>query len=104
MLVVEIREPEEQNSEAEHAIEIKYFGEEEENIENIVLEDKKLAIDEFLIGERIQEEEVVEEPNWVLSTEELNKKFDNFIRRMKEDLRNIAERQLLMVEFDYKQL
>ncbi|XP_045819471.1 uncharacterized protein LOC123912918 [Trifolium pratense] len=37
--------------------------------------------------ERIEEEEVVEEANLVLSTEELNKKFDDFIKRMKEDLR-----------------
>ncbi|KAK7302325.1 hypothetical protein RJT34_13212 [Clitoria ternatea] len=133
MLVVEkTKEPEEQNSEAEHAIEIKYCDEEgEENIGNMVLEgeeegkesdqsslkqeekpngerellgagddeeeEKESRIDEFLIGESVEEEEVVEEANSVLSTEELNKKFDDFIRRMKEDLRIEARRQLLMV-------
>nr|KYP41354.1 hypothetical protein KK1_037280 [Cajanus cajan] len=88
-------EPDEQNTEAEHAIEIKYYGEEEgeESIGDIVLEEN----DEFMIGESVEEEEVVEEPNYVLSTEELNKKFDDFIRRMKEDLRIEAQRQLLMV-------
>ncbi|XP_020240278.1 uncharacterized protein LOC109819096 [Cajanus cajan] len=123
-------EPDEQNTEAEHAIEIKYYGEEEgeESIGDIVLEgeekgkgdresglkeeeepcgeigsfgagdeDKESENDEFMIGESVEEEEVVEEPNYVLSTEELNKKFDDFIRRMKEDLRIEAQRQLLMV-------
>ncbi|RDY01427.1 hypothetical protein CR513_15246, partial [Mucuna pruriens] len=114
-----IHEPDhEHNTEAEHAIEIKYSGEEgEESIGNIVLEgeeeekgnresvlkeedevdeDKESEIEEFLIGESVEEEEVVDEPNGVLSTEELNKKFDDFIRRMKEDLRIEAQRQLLM--------
>lgn len=60
--------------------------------------DKESEIDEeFLIGESVEEEEAVEEGNWVLSTEELNKKFDDFIRRMKEDLRIEAQRQLVMV-------
>ncbi|KAK7305241.1 hypothetical protein VNO77_43143 [Canavalia gladiata] len=124
MLVEKISKPEEQNSEPEHAIEIKYFGEEGgENIGDKILEgeeegkesgeslledgesevfgggdeDKESEIDEFLIRESLEEEEVVEEPNMVLSTEELNKKFDDFIRRMKEDLRIEAQRQLLMV-------
>ncbi|TKY47023.1 hypothetical protein E2542_SST29077 [Spatholobus suberectus] len=123
-----IHEPDGQNTVAEHAIEIKYSGEGEENIGNIILEgeeeekgnsesvlkeeeepegeiglfgagdeDKESESDEFLIGESVEEEEVVEEPNRVLSTEELNKKFDDFIRRMKEDLRIEAQRQLLMV-------
>ncbi|KAK2440940.1 glutamic acid-rich protein [Trifolium repens] len=43
--------------------------------------------DEQEMVERVDEEKVVEEANLVLSTEELNKKFDDFIRRMKEDLR-----------------
>jgi len=116
-------EPDGQKIEAEHAIEIKFSV--EENIENIVLEgeeekrnsesvlkeeeeanaetgaadeDKESEIGEFLIGESVQEEEAVEEEaNWVLSTEELNKKFDEFIRKMREDLRIEAQRQLLMV-------
>ncbi|KAK7387164.1 hypothetical protein VNO78_27720 [Psophocarpus tetragonolobus] len=124
-----IHEPDGQNTEAEHAIEIKYSSE-EENIGNIILEgeeeeeekgnsesvlkeaeepegetelfgagdEEESEIDEFVIGESAEEdEEVVEEPNWVLSNEELNKKFDDFIRKMKEDLRIEAQRQLLMV-------
>ncbi|CAJ1963907.1 unnamed protein product [Sphenostylis stenocarpa] len=120
-------EPGVQKIEVEHAIEIKYSAEDgEQNIGNIVLEgeekgkrnsesalkedeeanaetgagdeDNESEIGEFLIGESVEEEEVLEEePNWVLSTEELNKKFDDFIRKMKEDLRIEAQRQLLMV-------
>ncbi|XP_014522730.1 neurofilament light polypeptide [Vigna radiata var. radiata] len=117
-------EPEEQKIEAEHAIEIKFSveegeqnivseGEEEgkKNIESALKEEdepnaetgaedeeKESEIGEFLIGESVEEEDAVEEEaNWVLSTEELNKKFDDFIRKMKEDLRIEAQRQLLMV-------
>ncbi|XP_058788003.1 uncharacterized protein LOC131662281 [Vicia villosa] len=42
------------------------------------------------------DEEVLEEANWVLNTDELNKRFDDFIRRMKEDLRIEAQRQFVM--------
>ncbi|KAJ1441251.1 hypothetical protein SESBI_01389 [Sesbania bispinosa] len=81
-------EPDEQNTEDEYTIEIKNSGEEaEENIENVILEegkgssqsvleeeeDKESEIDEFLIGENLEEEEALEEANWVLSTDELNK-------------------------------
>ncbi|OMP04252.1 hypothetical protein COLO4_09813 [Corchorus olitorius] len=38
-----------------------------------------------------------EEGNRVLSTEELNKRFDEFIRKMKEELRIEARQQLVMV-------
>ena len=121
----ETSELDEQNTEAHEAIEINYYGKEvEENIENIIMEDeeevkksgisvlkeeeepeeeeeeeeeKESEIDEILDGENVEEEEVVEEENWVLSTEELNKKFDDFIRRMKEDLRIEARRQLVIV-------
>ncbi|KAJ7963634.1 putative Transmembrane protein, partial [Quillaja saponaria] len=51
----------------------------------------------FLIDENLQDTEVVEEENGMLSTEELNKKFDEFIRRMKEDLKIEARQQLIMV-------
>ncbi|KAI4306206.1 hypothetical protein L6164_029501 [Bauhinia variegata] len=54
--------------------------------------------DEFLIEENAQEDEVeAEEEIWTVSTEEMNKKFDNFIRKMKEDLRVEARQQLVMV-------
>ncbi|KAI9115756.1 hypothetical protein K1719_013425 [Acacia pycnantha] len=59
---------------------------------------------DFLIEEGIEEEEIEYEEeedddaeNSRLSTEELNKKFDDFIRRMREDLRIEARRQLIMV-------
>ncbi|KAK7299936.1 hypothetical protein RJT34_10766 [Clitoria ternatea] len=57
----------------------------------------------FLIEENMEEEEeeeeeeYVEEESCMLSTEELNKKFEDFIRKMKEDLRIEAQRQLVMV-------
>ncbi|GLT57468.1 hypothetical protein SLA2020_304360 [Shorea laevis] len=44
-----------------------------------------------------EEEEEMEEENGLLSTEELNKKFDEFIRKMKEDLRIEAQQQLILV-------
>lgn len=44
-----------------------------------------------------EEEEEEEVGNQMISTEELNKKFDDFIRRMKEELRIEAQRQLIMV-------
>lgn len=39
------------------------------------------------VGFVIEEEEEGEEEDWRVSTEEMNKKFDDFIRRMKQDLR-----------------
>ncbi|XVE50833.1 hypothetical protein DITRI_Ditri01bG0195500 [Diplodiscus trichospermus] len=39
----------------------------------------------------------LEEENRVLSTEEMNKRFDEFIRKMKEELRIEARQQLVMV-------
>ncbi|AET00753.1 hypothetical protein MtrunA17_Chr5g0446341 [Medicago truncatula] len=117
--------PNEQNAEAEEEIEIKACSTEvEENIENIIFideeqgeevelfdahddeGDKLSEIDYILIEENnIEEEEheeedeeyYVEEESCVLSTEELNKKFEDFIRKMKEDLRIDARRHLIMV-------
>ena len=69
--------------------------EEEEETSSFVLEEKKEqneSVSEFLI-----EEEEEEEGNGTLSTEELNKKFDDFIRRMKEEIRIEAQQQLVMV-------
>ena len=77
--------------------------EEEEETSSFVLEEKKEqneSVSEFLIEERIEEdddEEEEEEGNGTLSTEELNKKFDDFIRRMKEEIRIEAQQQLVMV-------
>ncbi|CAJ1971503.1 unnamed protein product [Sphenostylis stenocarpa] len=64
-----------------------------------VEEDKRSEIDHLLTEESMEEEEEnVEEESSKLSTEELNKKFEDFIRRMKEDLRIEAQRQLVMIE------
>ncbi|XP_054819915.1 uncharacterized protein LOC129318931 [Prosopis cineraria] len=58
---------------------------------------------DLLIPENVEEEEIDyeegegEEESSLLSTEELNKKFDDFIRRMREDLRIEARQQLIMV-------
>ncbi|XWS27737.1 hypothetical protein CRYUN_Cryun25bG0006300 [Craigia yunnanensis] len=83
-------------------------GEEEEN-DAFVGEDEgelKGSDDDFFVqdfGEsenfdREQEEEIeLVEGNRVLSTEELNKRFDEFIRKMKEELRIEARQQLVMV-------
>jgi hypothetical protein len=116
-------EPDEQNVEAEEEIVIKPFSKEvEENIENMIFieqeeqgeeeielfdahddkGDKLSEIDYILIEENnIEEEEeedyVEEEESSVLSTEELNQKFEDFIRKMKEDLRIDARRHLIMV-------
>ena len=72
-----------------------FSKEEEEETGSFVLEEKKEqneSVSEFLI-----EEEEEEEGNGTLSTEELNKKFDDFIRRMKEEIRIEAQQQLVMV-------
>lgn len=65
-------------------------------------DDKGSENDYFVIEENIEEEEEEddveeEEESCMLSTEELNKKFEDFIRKMKEDLRIDARRHLLMV-------
>ncbi|KAG8658367.1 uncharacterized protein LOC110612154 [Manihot esculenta] len=58
-----------------------------------------IELDEnFLVSEEEDyEEEEEEEENEMLSTEELNKKFDEFIRKMKEEIRIEAQQQLVMV-------
>ncbi|XP_021906049.1 glutamic acid-rich protein [Carica papaya] len=85
--------------------------------EKIIMEDKGVGKgeSETLLIRREEEEEEEEddddngvldddeevrldvEGNGKLSTEELNKKFDEFIRKMKEELRIEAQRQLIMV-------
>ncbi|CAK8538921.1 unnamed protein product [Lathyrus sativus] len=105
-------EPDEQSAEEEEE------KVEEENIEKIILIDEEVElfdgddeeeykgseIDYVLIEENnIEEEEGEEdyveegEDSCMLSTEELNKKFEDFIRKMKEDLRIDARRHLVMV-------
>ncbi|KAL1347591.1 hypothetical protein HN51_023658 [Arachis hypogaea] len=65
---------------------------EQEDEENVSESD-----DQFLSEGNFEEEEEEEEESNMLSTEELNKKFEDFIRRMKQDLRIEAQRQLVMV-------
>ncbi|XWS11347.1 hypothetical protein CRYUN_Cryun38cG0076100 [Craigia yunnanensis] len=82
-------------------------GEEEEENAAFVAEDEEevkgsddnLFVQDFGESENYErEEEEVElvEGNRVLSTEELNKRFDEFIRKMKEELRIEARQQLVM--------
>ncbi|KAI9102337.1 hypothetical protein K1719_023539 [Acacia pycnantha] len=72
---------------------------EEEGKENGVvdLDLEEEEEDQWLENEEILVEESVEEENLGLSTEQMNKKFDDFIRRMKEDLRIEAKRKLVIV-------
>ncbi|XP_028752942.1 cilia- and flagella-associated protein 251-like [Neltuma alba] len=70
---------------------------EEESKESEVLGlDLKKEEEEWWENEEILVEENVEEEDWGLSTEQMNKKFEDFIRRMREDLRLEAKRQIVM--------
>lgn len=71
--------------------EVAAAAEEEEETGILALEDEK---EETFVG--VEEEE--EEENGKLSTEELNKRFDDFIRKMKEEIRIEAQRQLVIVQ------
>lgn len=115
MLVVKDKTNEpnnEENIEDEYTMEIKYSSEKAEGVEegkgsSILVLDQEKGIEEEsrLFGERneeedkkseivkrVENEEVLEEANLVLSTEELNKKFDDFIKKMKKDLRIEAQK------------
>lgn len=91
-------------------------GQQSESLINQVETDAEKAADEykdqkeqkpeieFIVSEEEEEEngtlaEEDEDGNGMssTSTEELNKKFEDFIRRMKEELRIEAQRQLIMV-------
>ncbi|KAL5803879.1 hypothetical protein ACOSQ3_030679 [Xanthoceras sorbifolium] len=75
-----------------------HLVEEEEEEEEDKLQGEEEA--GWLLWEEIEEEaeEEEREGNGMLSTEELNKKFDDFIRKMKEELRIEAQgQQLVMV-------
>ncbi|CAI8587011.1 unnamed protein product [Vicia faba] len=84
----------EEMKEQEENEEVELFDEDDEE------GDKGSEIDYVPIEENnIEKEEdyVEEEESNRLSTEELNKKFEDFIRKMKEDLRIVARRNLVMV-------
>jgi hypothetical protein len=71
---------------------------EKETEKSVVEEGGRGGESRLSISEEDQEEEE-EEGNGmsIMSTEELNKKFDDFIRRMKEEIRIEAQQQLVMV-------
>jgi hypothetical protein len=115
MLVVKTNEPNnnEENIEDEYTMEIKYSSvKAEESVEegkgsSILVLDQEEGLEEesglfgerneeedkeSKIVERVEDEEVLEEASLVLSTEELNKKFDDFIKKMKKDLRIEAQK------------
>ncbi|XP_052208149.1 uncharacterized protein LOC127811966 [Diospyros lotus] len=64
------------------------------SVEDEESDQKEMVIDGVF---RIQEEEE-EEGNGFMSTEELNRKFDEFIRKMKEEIRIGAQQQVVMVQ------
>ncbi|KAF3453320.1 hypothetical protein FNV43_RR03760 [Rhamnella rubrinervis] len=73
--------------------------EEEEETDEIYVpqddeEEQKWSNGDFFTGQTIEEEEEVDAK---LSTEELNKKFDEFIRKMKAEIRIEAQSHLIMV-------
>ncbi|KAK5834512.1 uncharacterized protein LOC108487955 [Gossypium arboreum] len=68
-----------------------YEPEEEEEEEDIE------ESENYQPEEEEEEEEELMEGNNVLSTEEMNKRFEEFIRKMKEGLRIEAQQQLVMV-------
>ncbi|XP_016464828.2 uncharacterized protein LOC107787730 [Nicotiana tabacum] len=69
-----------------------YEENEMESRENgFLMEDVEVVVEE-------EEEEENDEPLSKLSTEELNKKFEEFIRRMKEEIRIEARQQLILVK------
>ncbi|EEF39615.1 uncharacterized protein LOC8286849 [Ricinus communis] len=66
-----------------------FFVEENDKEEAIEFDDKFPVLD--------QEEEEYEDEHGMLSVEELNKKFEEFIRKMKEEIRIEAQQQLVLV-------
>jgi len=87
IIFIEEEQDEEIMKEVEEEVELFDADDEEE--------DKASEIDYILIEKtniEEEEEDYVEEESCVLSTEELNKKFEDFIRKMKEDLRIDARR------------
>ncbi|MBA0673718.1 hypothetical protein Goklo_029148 [Gossypium klotzschianum] len=76
------------------------FVEDNEESETYEPEEEEKDIEEsenYEPEEEEEEEEELMEGNNVLSTEEMNKRFDEFIRKMKEGLRIEAQQQLVMV-------
>ncbi|KAI8008754.1 hypothetical protein LOK49_LG07G03513 [Camellia lanceoleosa] len=78
-----------QEQEARNGFLITVGGEDEENEKDLSTVNNGFAIEE--------EEEEEEEEDGLLSREELNKKCDDFIRRMKEEIRIGAQQQQLVM-------
>lgn len=93
-----------ENAEGESSDETVVTENEEENYQEEEDEDEVVAVAEDDDDDYQEEEEGsyyderVREENACLSTEELNKKFDDFIRKMKEELRIEARQHLVMVQ------
>ncbi|OVA20149.1 hypothetical protein BVC80_1663g43 [Macleaya cordata] len=95
----------EDNKEEEKRVPIEEEDEEENGIliseEDNKEDEKRVPIEEEEEeeggGGQEEEEEDAEEENGSLSTEELNKKFDEFIKKMKEGIRIEAQEQLVFV-------
>lgn len=101
-------EKESENTESEAAITKTETEETREEQEKEEAEEESAVLEEdeeeeaeaessFFIDEVEEGEEEEEEGNGKLSDEELNKKFEDFIRKMKEELRIEARQQLIMV-------
>ncbi|KAJ9689962.1 hypothetical protein PVL29_012565 [Vitis rotundifolia] len=75
-----------------------YMEEQERESRALIVEDGEGEEEtESLIPEAAEEEEEMKENEELTSTEELNKKIEDFIRRMKEELRVEAQSQLITV-------
>ncbi|KAL6332748.1 hypothetical protein AAG906_015009 [Vitis piasezkii] len=75
-----------------------YMEEQERESQALIVEDGEGEEEtESLIPEAAEEEEEMKENEELTSTEELNKKIEDFIRRMKEELRVEAQSQLITV-------
>ncbi|KAJ6723841.1 TRANSMEMBRANE PROTEIN [Salix koriyanagi] len=65
--------------------------------EKAVVEVEEAREDEQGCREIAVIDEDEDEVNWSLSTEELNKKCDEFIRRMKDEIKSESQQHLVMV-------
>ncbi|XP_027062361.1 uncharacterized protein [Coffea arabica] len=91
-----LKQPEESTEAEAEEIRTYYTLEETHRQEN----EENLEAGGIHLGEEVQVEDEEEEKRGLekLSTEELNKKFDDFIRKMKEELRIEAQQQLVVVK------
>lgn len=74
-----------------------YLEEQERENQALIVEDGEGEEETGSLIPKAEEEEEMKENEELTGTEELNKKFEDFIRRMKEELRVEAQRQLITV-------